>query len=187
MVSAAYDISEAFGLYVQTHAETGSRSSQIARCLVGDLHNNKLIMPASRKGHNGGRGGHVGVPLTPNLAEQLRKAAASRGPREPLLRRADGEPWRCSVDHSHPFEQAARKAGLPAGTTIYSLRHSSIARALLRNMPIKVVADWHDTSTAMIDRHYGRFISRHSDDLIRAVLLGTSPTKAPANVVPLRS
>jgi hypothetical protein len=91
------------------------------------------------------------------------------------------------VDHSHPFEQAAREAGLPAGTTIYSLRHSSIVRALLRNVPIKVVADWHDTSTAMIERHYGRFISRHSDDLIRAVLLDTSPAKAPANVVPLRS
>lgn len=65
---ASYDISEQFGLYVQVHAEVGSRSSQLARCLVSDLHGDMLMVPASRKGHNGGRGGQVGVPLTPNLA-----------------------------------------------------------------------------------------------------------------------
>src|SRR6516165_6502922 len=36
-VAAAYDISEQFGLYVQAHAELGARSSQIARCTIGDL------------------------------------------------------------------------------------------------------------------------------------------------------
>jgi hypothetical protein len=66
--------------------------------------------------------------------------------------------WRPEVsDHRDLFERAARAAELPAGTTIYSLRHSSIARALLRRVPIKLVADWHDTSVAMIERHYGRF------------------------------
>jgi hypothetical protein len=67
------------------------------------------------------------------------------------------------------------------------LRHSSIARALLRNVPIKVVADWHNTSTGQIERHYARYLSRHSDDLIRAALIDTSPVEAPANVVALRS
>jgi hypothetical protein len=53
-------------------------------------------------------------------------------------------------------------------------------------VPIKVVSDWHDTSTAMVERHYARFIGRHSDDLIRAALLDTSPTETPATVVALR-
>jgi len=47
-----------------------------------------------------------------------------------------------------------------------------------------VVADWHDTSVAMIEAHYGRFIKHHYDGLVRAALLDTTP--ATAAVVPLR-
>ena len=82
---------------------------------------------------------------------------------------------------------AARAAGLPAGTTIDSLRHSSIVRALRQNVPIKIVADWHDTSTAIIEKHYAKFITHHADDLIGAALLDTTPPSSPANVVALRS
>jgi hypothetical protein len=99
--------------------------------------------------------------------------------------RADGAPWQPKIaDHSGLFERAARAAKLPVGSTIYGLRHSSIARALLRGLPIKVVADWHDTSVAMIEAHYGRFIKHHYDGLVRAALLDTTP--ATAAVVPLR-
>jgi len=188
VVAAAYEISEQFGLYVQTHAEVGSRSSQLARCTVADLHRDKLMVPASHKGRGGGRGGYVGVPLMPPLAALLRKAAAGRPASAPLLTRADGAAWQPKIaDHRDPFERAARSAGLPKGTTIYSLRHSSIARALLRGAPIKVVADWHDTSTAIIERHYGRFIVHHADDLIRAALIDTSPPSQPAKIIALRS
>src|SRR5262249_664506 len=40
VVAAAYAVSPAFGLFVQVHAETGSRSSQLARCVCGDLEAN---------------------------------------------------------------------------------------------------------------------------------------------------
>src|SRR5262245_1428969 len=72
VVAAAYEISEQFGVFVQTHAEVGSRSSQLARCTVADLRRDKLMVPASHKGRGGGRGGHVGVPLMPALAAKLR-------------------------------------------------------------------------------------------------------------------
>jgi hypothetical protein len=188
VVAAAYDISPQFGLYAQVHAETGSRSSQLARCLVGDLHGDKLHVPASRKGRGGGRGGHIAVPLAPALAARLKAAARGRPASSALLLRADGEPWSPSAsDHRHPFERAATAAGLPKGTSIYSLRHSSIARALLRGTPIKVVADWHDSSAQMVELHYARYVLRYSDDLIRAVLIDTSPAKTPDNIVALRS
>src|SRR5215472_1936796 len=188
VVAAAYEISEQFGLYVQTHAEVGSRSSQLARCTVADLHRDKLMVPASHKGRGGGRGGHVGVPLTPALAAGLRKAAAGRPASAPLLIRADGAGWQPRIaDHREAFARAAKVAKLPAGATLYSLRHSSIGRALLRGAPIKIVADWHDTSTAIIERHYGRFIVHHADDLIRAALIDTTPASPVANVVALRS
>src|SRR6516164_3207416 len=188
VVAAAYDVSAAFGLYVQVHAEVGARSSQLARCTVGDLHRDKLMVPASHKGRGGGRGGHVGVPLTPGLLARLKAAAAGRPASAPLLTRADGAAWQPRVaDHRDPFERAARAAGLPKGTTIYALRHSSIARALLRGLPVKIVADWHDTSVGQIEAHYGRFIKHHYDELVRGALLDTTPPGSPAKVVALRS
>jgi integrase len=55
VVAAAYDVSAAFGLYVQVHAETGARSSQLARLVVGDLDRNQLMVPSSFKGRGGGK------------------------------------------------------------------------------------------------------------------------------------
>jgi hypothetical protein len=183
IVTAAYDVSEAFGVFVQAHAETGSRSSQLARCLVGDLCGDVLMVPASHKGRNGGRGGHVGIPLTPGLSARLRKAAAGRAPDAPLLTREDDSAWQAG-DHKRLFAKATRAAGM-ADATIYSLRHSSIARMLLRGLPLRLVSELHDTSSGIVERHYGRFISRFSDDLVRAALIDTSPTEAPINFVPI--
>jgi integrase len=185
VVAAAYDACLAFGIYVQTHAETGARSSQLARLVVGDLHRDRLMVPSSFKGRGGGKTDRTPVPITPSLQARLKAAAAGRAANAPLLTQADGEPW-SPQDHRRPFEQAARAARLPAGTTIYSLRHSSIARALLRGLPIKVVSDWHDTSTGQIEAHYGRFLKHHYDDLVRGALLDTSPATTTAAVVPLR-
>jgi hypothetical protein len=154
----------------------------LARLVVGDLHRDRLMVPASYKGRGGGKTDRTPVPITGGLAGRLKAAAAGRPASAPLLMKADGTPWRPKLnEHRRPFAQAARVAKLPAGTTIYSLRHSSIARALLRGLPIKVVADWHDTSTGQIEAHYGRFIKHHADDLIRAVLLDTSPAEGAAS------
>jgi hypothetical protein len=186
-VAAAYDVCPAFGLYVQVHAEIGARSSQLARIVVGDLHRDKLMVPSSFKGRGGGKTDRTPVPITPGLAARLKAAAAGRPANAPLLTKSDGKPWQPQIgDHRDRFERAARAAKLPAGTTIYSLRHSSIARALLCGLPIKVVADWHDTSTGQIEAHYGRFLKHHYDDLVRGALLDTTPATTTAAVVPLR-
>jgi site-specific recombinase XerD len=187
MVAAAYDVSAAFGLYVQAHAETGARSSQIARLVVGDLHRDRLMVPASHKGRASGKTDRTPVPITPGLAARLKAAAAGRLGNAPLLTKSDGAPWQPRLaDHRFMLRQAIRAADLPADTTIYALRHSSIARALLRGLPIKVVADWHDTSTGQIEAHYGRFLKHHYDDLVRGALLDTTPATTSAAIVPLR-
>jgi hypothetical protein len=54
---------------------------------------------------------------------------------------------------------------------MYALRHSSIARMLLQNVPIRLVASLHNTSVAMIERTYSKYITEHSDDVSRKVLL----------------
>jgi hypothetical protein len=186
-VAAAYDVSAEFGLYVQVHAEVGARSSQLARLVVGDLERDRLMVPTSHKGRGDHKTDRTPVPVTPQLAARLKAAAAGRAASAPLLRRPDGGGWQPKVaDHRRPFIEAARAARLPAGTTIYSLRHSSIARALLRGVPVAIVSRWHDTSPAIIEAHYGRFIKHHYDGLVRGALLDTSPPSTPAKVITLR-
>ena len=140
IVAESGGIDPAFGLYVETHAVTGARTSQIAKLKVVDLQHadsatHRLMMPSSVKGRGRRQVRHVPVPITPALARKLKAAAAGRGPNEPLLLRADGEPWRPrSADHRLLFMEAAKRAGAPAATMIW-LRHSSIIRALIAGTP----------------------------------------------------
>jgi hypothetical protein len=73
-----------------------------------------------------------------------------------LLLRPDGGTWNKS-SHARRFAQAVKDAKLdPAVVTIYALRHTSIVRQLLANVPVRVVAALHDTSIMMIERNYSQ-------------------------------
>jgi hypothetical protein len=69
---------------------------------------------------------------------------------------------------------------------MYALRHSSIVRQLLGNVPVRVVAVNHDTSVAMLERTYSRHIGDHADALARRTLLDVSEPSAEPNVRPIR-
>ena len=70
------------------------------------------------------------------------------------------------------FRPVVQRLGLEPETTPYALRHSSIVRQLLKGVPTRVVAAHHDTSVAMIEKNYSRFIiGDPSDALTRATLL----------------
>jgi hypothetical protein len=57
---------------------------------------------------------------------------------------------------------------------------------LLKNIPIRLAASLHNTSVAMIEKHYSRYITEHSiDDITRTGLL-SEPAPAAANEVALR-
>ena len=105
----------------------------------------------------------------------------------PLLLQSDGSPWGDNPGASYHREgkKIVTDVGADPKATMYALRHSSIARALMRGLPVAIVSRWHDTSPPIIEAHYGRFIKHHYDELVRAALLDTSPA-APADVVPLR-
>jgi len=181
IVAAAYEIDQAFGLFVQVHAETGLRSSQIARLTIGDLRGDRLMVPASRKGGDKrGDARRIPIPvrITPTLAAALVTAATGRSSGDVLLRKADGMPWR-ECDHRRPFMRAAKTAGAPEATTMYALRHSSIVRHLKAGRPTIFVAKAHDTSVAEIEGHYASHIAHYTD---LEPLLDTTPG---ANVVPL--
>jgi integrase len=192
LVAAAYGIDRNLGLLVETAAVTGARPSQLARIEVSDLLDDpaapRLLIPTSRKGRQR-KTERRPVPITASLAAVLHQAVQGRPAHTPLLARRDGSPWERDA-HGRPFSRAAAKAGLdPKEVTIYALRHSSIVRQLLGGVPARVVAANHDTSVAMLEKTYSRYITNHSDVLTRRALLDLGePTTDPApadNIVPL--
>ncbi|BBZ97461.1 hypothetical protein BRDID11004_16270 [Bradyrhizobium diazoefficiens] len=196
-IATAYGLDDKFGLLTETLATTGARPSQAVRLRVEDLHDHpvrpKLMMPKSAKG--GGRNRsqkkieRYSVPITVQLAVRLKLAANGRAADAPLLTQSDGSPWdnNPGQNYHRQVDKVVTAIGLdPADVTMYCLRHSSIVRMLLQNIPIRVTASLHNTSVAMIEKHYSRYITEHSDDISRkALLLNELPTGE--NVVVLAS
>jgi integrase len=89
--------------------------------------------------------------------------------------------------HQRPFAVAATAAGLPKDATAYSLRHSFITQCLLKGIPVRLVAASVDSSTAMIEQTYSKYITRPGADLMRGALIDyDAPAPHDANVVSLR-
>jgi len=191
LIGAAYEQSQEFGLLVEVAAVTGARYSQIAGLECRDLQDGaapRLMMPASNKGKGSKVGLRRPVPIGLPLASRLAKAAKDRAPNAPLLTKPSGEPWKKS-DHSRLFKRIVAECGLDDWkalglsdeVTIYALRHSSIVRQIKGNVPIRIIAVSHDTSVAMIERHYSAEITDFADEIARGAMLATD-----AEVVPLR-
>jgi integrase len=185
VVTAAYDVEPAFGLLIELLASTGARTSQVLRLEVGDLEDAgsapRLQMPSSRKGRNR-RIQRKALPISTALARALRAVAAGRPDSDRLLVRDDGRawPWQIRV----MFQQVIAALGLEETLSPYCLRHSSITRALKAGTPLALVASSHDTSPAIIARHYAKFIVDNSDALLRKTMLDMEAPTAP-NVIPL--
>jgi integrase len=189
VISEAYRDSAEFGVLVETAAVTGARVSQLRRLEVqdvqGDRADARLMMPTSRKGRGQKKITRRPVPISTSLVTRLRTIAADRAGDASLLVKPSGDPWKRS-DHTRPFFRAATRAGLDASeVTIYALRHSSIVRQLLANVPIRVVAALHDTSVGMIEKTYSKYIGDHADPLARPALLDTMAVTPTDNVVPI--
>jgi integrase len=193
-VAAAYAHDDALGLLVDTLAISGARPSQAVRLRVEDLHDHpvrpKLMMPKSGKGGSKNRASkkaeRYSVPITVQLAIRLRVATKGRADGAPLLLKGDGSPWGANPGqryHRH-IDKIVAAVGLdPAVVTVYALRHSSIVRLLLRNVPVRLVASLHNTSVNMIERTYSKHTTEHSDDVSRAALLHHEPAPIGDNVV----
>jgi integrase len=180
-VGTAYRLDHQFGLLADTLAITGARPSQAARLRVEDLHDHpsrpKLAMPKSGKGGSRNRSAkkaeRYSVPITVQLAAKLKDAAKGRADDAPLLVQSDGSAWGDNPGQRYHREvsKVVAAIGIDPNSTMYCLRHSSITRALLQNVPIRLVASLHNTSVAMIERAYSKFITEYSDSVSRKALL----------------
>jgi integrase len=175
IIAAAFRISVEMGLLVEIAAVTGARVSQIANLRVVDVQADRLdprlMMPSSRKGRGQKKITYVPVPIPSTLAEKLKRESKDKPSDASLLTKTSGDRWKQS-DHSRLFQRVILQAGLdPSEVTFYALRHSSIARDLLANVPVRIVATKHDTSTPIIERNYSKYIADHADALSRRAML----------------
>lgn len=69
-----------------------------------------------------------------------------------------------------PWRAICEKAEV-RGVIPYALRHSSIVRGIRAGLPIRLVAALHDTSVAMIERHYARWIADGLDELAARAII----------------
>ncbi len=138
------------------------------------------------------------MPLPEDVIAQLRPSAAGRMGHEPLLtrwrhRQVRGDeaagvqprwerearcPWTTSAETTRPWRARLAPAGLPAGLVPHCLRHSSTVRGLRAGLPVRLVAAVHDTSAAMVEKHYGAFIADATEDLLRRAVLPLAPPAA---------
>jgi integrase len=168
LVRDSYEDRHDYGVLIETLAETGARESQVLRLRVEDLQDRnptapRLMMPSSRKGKTR-KVEHRPLPISSRLAKLLRQQAKGRAAHDRLIDRIPKLAGR--------FHPIAKRLGLGPEVTPYALRHSSIARQLLKGVPTRIVAAHHDTSVAMIEKNYSRYIiGDPSEALTRATLL----------------
>lgn len=192
IIAAARDVDDARDMggdlfrLVIVLAATGARFSQVARLTVRDVQadRSRLMVPASRKG-KGRKVDSVPVPIGADVLAALAPAIERRGQGEPLLTRRKMEqaagsirwveagrvPWTAPAELVRPWAEIRKAARLAPDVVPYALRHSSIVRGIRAGLPLRLVAALHDTSVAMIERHYGRWIADGLDDLAAAAVV----------------
>jgi integrase len=179
-------------------AATGTRFSQAARLRVGDcqIERQRLLVPKSRKGR--GKSGSTPVPVGQDVIDALLPAVTGRASTAPLLERwrhiqivgnqwerAGRAAWQSSSEFDDAWDAIRTRVKMP-DVIPYALRHSSIVRGLKANLPIRLVAALHDTSAAMIERHYSKWIADGLEDLAAQALVPLLPRERGGRVLPLR-
>jgi integrase len=179
-------------------AATGARFSQVVRMTVADVQakQKRLMVPTSQKGRGKKQKTHTVVPVGGDVLDVLKTVTAGRKGYEPLFLRPhwnqvgparwekdERGPWYAAAELTRPWAAIVARAGLATGTIPYSLRHSSIVRGLCAGLPVRLVSSLHDTSAAMIEKHYGHFVDDALSELAgRAVVPLTTP---PPTVMPI--
>lgn len=182
-------------------AATGARFSQIARLTVGDcqIGAGRLIVPASRKGRTA-KVGTITVPIGRDVIDELVPVVTGRPSDAALLERWRNEQvkgeirwqragrgsWQSAAELVRPWQAIRERAGLP-DVIPYALRHSNIVKGIRANLPIRLVAALHDTSTAMIERHYAKWITTGLEEMARAAIIPLVPSISGGNMVRITS
>lgn len=142
------------------------RPGALAKLKVTDFDSRRkeLVVPTDKAG--AGRK----ILLPENVNELLKRLAKSKLPAAHLFTRADGGEWGKDA-WKKPIKSAATSAGLPAGATAYTLRHSTITDLVQSGIPLLTVAQLSGTSARMIEAHYGHLQQEQAAKALEALAL----------------
>ena len=98
------------------------------------------------------------IQLPVEAASVMAEQSKDKLPSAPLFMRANGKAWD-KDSWKKPIASAVKAGELPAGTTAYTLRHSTITDLVSAGLPLLTIAQISGTSAEMIERHYGHLAS----------------------------
>lgn len=110
------------------------------------------------------------ILLPPATVTLFKEQAKNKLPAARLFTRADGMPW-TKNDWNDGIRAAAESEGLPAGTTTYALRHSTITDLVTGGLDLLTVAQVSGTSVEMIEAHYGHLRQEHAANALAKLAL----------------
>ena len=144
-------------LFLRALCAVPLRPGAMAALTVADFDKKHKVLSVNTDKAGAGRK----VPLPDSVADLFAGAVKDKLPTAHLLTRADGLPW-IKDKWSCPVKAAVAAAGLPDGTTIYTLRHSVITDMAGAGVNLMTVAQIAGTSILMIQKHYGHLTGDQS-------------------------
>ncbi|WP_367345248.1 integrase arm-type DNA-binding domain-containing protein [Stenotrophomonas bentonitica] len=136
---------------IECVALTGCRPGDPAICFRSDYDGRTASVRFRSKGHD------RQIPLSPAAGALFDRLAKGKLPKAHLFTKDGTKAWTADA-WSDPVREAAARAGLPAGVTLYTLRHCWITDAIVGGMDLLTVAKLAGTSLAMIEKHYGHLV-----------------------------
>lgn len=159
---------------------SGCRYGELCRLVCGDFHAASTTLHITKA-----KAGARTIPLDDEGAAFFAAITAGRGPRETMLLRADGQPWK--PDHQkRPMALASEAARLDPPATLHVLRHTYASLRIMAGAPLPAIAAaLGHSSTRMVERHYGHLAPSWIADAIRATPLGIGAGDGVESVVAL--
>ncbi|PTT64315.1 integrase family protein [Stenotrophomonas sp. HMWF003] len=147
---------------IECVALTGCRPGDPAICLRADYDGRTASVRFRSKDHD------RKIPLSPAAGAMFDRLAKGKLPKTHMFTQEGGKAWTADA-WSDPVREAAARAGLPAGVTLYTLRHCWITDAIVGGMDLLTVAKLAGTSLAMIEKHYGHLVQGAARDKLAQV------------------
>lgn len=147
---------------IECVALTGCRPGDPAACLREDYDSRTASVRFRTKSHD------RKIPLSPASGALFDRLAKGKLPKAQLFTQDGTRAWTADA-WSTPVREAAARAGLPAGVTLYTLRHCWITDAIVGGMDLLTVAKLAGTSLAMIEKHYGHLVQGAARDKLAQV------------------
>ena len=147
---------------IECVALTGCRPGDPSLCLRSDYDGRTASVRFRSKDHD------RKIPLSPAATALFDRLARGKLPKAHLFTQEGKKVW-TPTDWSELVRDAAARAGLPAGVTLYTLRHCWITDAIVGGMDLLTVAKLAGTSLAMIEKHYGHLVQGAARDKLAQV------------------